>query len=232
MKGFTNDYADERWGIFLAFALGYIILVEIVSLDRHRSSSVVGGSPDEPAASSSTPRARRPSPGTASTRSSRRVGSSAAIVASSSDRLGRRRPVRVREVGAVPHARLHRGDPRRRPARSPSRWPSRRSSARVVFGLVFGIGKLSDHALVRWPALAGRGVLPRRPGALLMIFCFYAIFGGMDDADRSRTYWCRGRSPSRSTTAPCSPRSSAPASTPSRGARPRRRTPSACARRR
>ena len=31
MKSFTNDYASERWGIFLAFALGYIILVEIVS---------------------------------------------------------------------------------------------------------------------------------------------------------------------------------------------------------
>jgi glutamate transport system permease protein len=31
MKGFTNDYADQRWGIFIAFALGYIILVEIVS---------------------------------------------------------------------------------------------------------------------------------------------------------------------------------------------------------
>jgi glutamate transport system permease protein len=32
MKGFTNDYADQRWGIFIAFALGYVILVEIVSL--------------------------------------------------------------------------------------------------------------------------------------------------------------------------------------------------------
>ena len=31
MKGFTNDYADQRWGIFIAFALGYIILVEVVS---------------------------------------------------------------------------------------------------------------------------------------------------------------------------------------------------------
>lgn len=31
MKGFTNDYADQRWGIFLAFALGYVVLVEIVS---------------------------------------------------------------------------------------------------------------------------------------------------------------------------------------------------------
>jgi glutamate transport system permease protein len=31
MKSFTNDYASERWGIFLAFAIGYIILVEIVS---------------------------------------------------------------------------------------------------------------------------------------------------------------------------------------------------------
>ena len=32
MKSFTNDFASERWGIFLAFALGYIILVEVVSL--------------------------------------------------------------------------------------------------------------------------------------------------------------------------------------------------------
>ena len=31
MKGFTNDYADQRWGIFLAFTIGYIILVELVS---------------------------------------------------------------------------------------------------------------------------------------------------------------------------------------------------------
>ena len=31
MKGFTNDYADERWGIFLAFAIGYVVLVEVVS---------------------------------------------------------------------------------------------------------------------------------------------------------------------------------------------------------
>lgn len=31
MKGFTNDYADQRWGIFFAFALGYIILVEVIS---------------------------------------------------------------------------------------------------------------------------------------------------------------------------------------------------------
>ena len=32
MKRFTNNHADERWGIFFAFALGYIILVELVSL--------------------------------------------------------------------------------------------------------------------------------------------------------------------------------------------------------
>lgn len=32
MKSFTNDYASDRWGIFLAFSLGYIILVEVVSL--------------------------------------------------------------------------------------------------------------------------------------------------------------------------------------------------------
>jgi glutamate transport system permease protein len=31
MKSFTNDHADERWGIFLAFALIYVLLVEVVS---------------------------------------------------------------------------------------------------------------------------------------------------------------------------------------------------------
>lgn len=35
MRRFTNDNADERWGIFIAFALGYIILVEILSLFAH-----------------------------------------------------------------------------------------------------------------------------------------------------------------------------------------------------
>ena len=32
MRIFTNNNADERWGIFLAFAIGYIVLVELVSL--------------------------------------------------------------------------------------------------------------------------------------------------------------------------------------------------------
>ena len=32
MKGMTNNNADERWGIFLAIAIGYVILVELVSL--------------------------------------------------------------------------------------------------------------------------------------------------------------------------------------------------------
>ena len=35
MRRFTNDYADERWGIFIAFALGYVILVEVLSLLAH-----------------------------------------------------------------------------------------------------------------------------------------------------------------------------------------------------
>ena len=32
MKIMTNNHADERWGIFLAFAIGYMVLVELVSL--------------------------------------------------------------------------------------------------------------------------------------------------------------------------------------------------------
>ena len=32
MKGFTNDYAGDRWAIFICFAIGYVILVELLSL--------------------------------------------------------------------------------------------------------------------------------------------------------------------------------------------------------
>lgn len=35
MRGLTNDYADQRIGIFLAFAVGYIIIVEVVSLSSY-----------------------------------------------------------------------------------------------------------------------------------------------------------------------------------------------------
>lgn len=31
MRVLTNNNADERWGIFLAFSIGYVVLVEIVS---------------------------------------------------------------------------------------------------------------------------------------------------------------------------------------------------------
>lgn len=36
MKSFTNDNADQRWGIFLGFALLYVVLVELVSLVSNR----------------------------------------------------------------------------------------------------------------------------------------------------------------------------------------------------
>jgi len=35
MRGFTNNNADERIGIFLAFAIGYIIVVEVISLSSY-----------------------------------------------------------------------------------------------------------------------------------------------------------------------------------------------------
>ena len=36
MRSFTNDNADQRMEIFIAFAIGYIILVEIISFGAHR----------------------------------------------------------------------------------------------------------------------------------------------------------------------------------------------------
>ena len=35
MRALTNDNADQRIGIFLAFAIGYIVLVEVVSLSSY-----------------------------------------------------------------------------------------------------------------------------------------------------------------------------------------------------
>jgi glutamate transport system permease protein len=35
MRGFTNNNADQRIGIFLAFAIGYIIVVEVISLSSY-----------------------------------------------------------------------------------------------------------------------------------------------------------------------------------------------------
>ena len=58
----------------------------------------------------------------------------------------------------------------------------------VVLGLVLGVGKLSDHAWVRWPCWLIVEFFRAVPVILLMIFCFYAIFGGMADLQR-RQYW-------------------------------------------
>jgi glutamate transport system permease protein len=57
-----------------------------------------------------------------------------------------------------------------------------------VFGLVFGVGKLSDHRFVRWPCWVVVEFFRAVPVILLIVFCFYAVFGGMDELSR-RTYW-------------------------------------------
>ncbi|MGN0063659.1 MAG: amino acid ABC transporter permease [Nocardioides sp.] len=46
----------------------------------------------------------------------------------------------------------------------------------VVFGLVFGVGKLSDHAWVRWPCWVVVEFFRAVPVILLMILIFFAVF--------------------------------------------------------
>lgn len=36
MRGLTNDFASQRTGIFIAFAVGYILLVEVLSFGANR----------------------------------------------------------------------------------------------------------------------------------------------------------------------------------------------------
>lgn len=56
----------------------------------------------------------------------------------------------------------------------------------VVLGVVLGVGKLSDHALIRWPSWAIVEFFRAVPVLLLMIFIFYAY--GIDRGD-SGAYW-------------------------------------------
>ena len=55
----------------------------------------------------------------------------------------------------------------------------------VVFGAFFGIGKLSDHAWVRWPCWAVVEFFRAIPVLLLMVFIWYAL-GIQNDAS---SYW-------------------------------------------
>jgi glutamate transport system permease protein len=55
----------------------------------------------------------------------------------------------------------------------------------VVFGTVFGIAKLSEHALVRWPAAVVVEFFRATPVLLLMIFIWYALGISKD----SSSYW-------------------------------------------
>ena len=56
----------------------------------------------------------------------------------------------------------------------------------VVFGLVFGVGKLSDHAVVRWPCWAVVEFFRAVPVLLLMILIFFSY--GIN-ADSTGSYW-------------------------------------------
>ena len=58
----------------------------------------------------------------------------------------------------------------------------------VVFGLLFGVGKLSEHAFVRWPCWLVVEFFRAVPVILLIVFCFFGVFGGIDELSR-RTYW-------------------------------------------
>lgn len=57
----------------------------------------------------------------------------------------------------------------------------------VVFGLVFGIGKMSDHAWVRWPCWVVVEFFRAVPVLLLMVFIFYQ-FGGVTNGSTG-SYW-------------------------------------------
>ena len=187
MKGFTNDYADQRWGIFIAFALGYIILVELVSARRRPARAPMEGGLTMSAG------VLFDSPGPATRARHRTYSIVAGVALLAVDRLRALPPAgRPGSSSTTSGSRSSRRATSRRSwstaCSSPSRWPSAPSSARVVFGVVFGVGKLSEHRWLRWPCWLVVEFFRAVPVIMLMIFFFYAIFGGMDPLSR-RTYW-------------------------------------------
>jgi glutamate transport system permease protein len=57
----------------------------------------------------------------------------------------------------------------------------------VVFGLVFGVAKLSDHAVVRWPAWLVVEFFRAVPVLLLMVFTFFLLSIGNGPLT---PFWC------------------------------------------
>jgi glutamate transport system permease protein len=58
----------------------------------------------------------------------------------------------------------------------------------VVFGVVFGVGKLSDHAWVRWPSWLVVEFFRAVPVLLLMVLFFYSY--GVHHITGHGPYWC------------------------------------------
>ena len=176
MRFFTNDQADARTLIFITFAIGYIIIVELISARGLRPRAPLEGGPmsssvlfDVPG-----PRTRRPAPAL------HRPGRPGAGGA------GRRSCcVRMKNTGQLAYDKW---EPFLTPeyispcwstaSSRPCRWRSPRSSSRCVFGVVFGIGKLSDHAWIRWPGWAVVEFFRAVPVLLMMIYIFFTYGAG------------------------------------------------------
>ena len=225
MKSLTNDNASQRIGIFLAFALIFVVLVEVALVprpparapleDRPMSASVLFDAPvPGPLAATASTR----SPPAPCWRSWSPSWSGASRTRASSPTPSGSRSITPSYVEVLLDG------ARSTPCDGLQRDPARR----VVFGLVFGIGKLSDARVAALAELGRRGVLPRRAGAAADDLHLLPVRRGHPRRLR-RLLERRGRR-WRSTTAPCSPRSSGPASTRCPTVRPRRPTPSACAR--
>ena len=57
----------------------------------------------------------------------------------------------------------------------------------VVFGLVFGVGKLSEHRLLRWPSWLFVEFFRAVPVLLMMIYLYFAFVLGNGPLS---SYWC------------------------------------------
>ena len=223
---FTNDNADQRIGIFLAFAIGYIILVELdLAVVLPRRATVEGG-PMSASVLFDAPGPGR-SPGTGSTRSPAWSRSSALVAFA---------VWTMYDAGQLEYAIWE-------PFLTPEYIEAILVDGllktlqmaffaiifAVVFGLVFGVAKLSDHEWVRRPAWLVVEFFRAVPVLLLMVFCLLHAGHRRRAAELvlvrgHRADALQRRGPGRGLPRRHQRRA--------RAARPRRRTPSACASRR
>ena len=184
MRSFTNDFPGQRNGLFIAFALGYIVIVEGFSFLADSSRTPLEGVHMSTSVLFDAPGPAHAWPGTGSTPSLLRwacwlcsPGPSGGLYDAKQFEADKW------EVFVTPdyvRALLVDG------LLNTLKMAFTAVAAAAVFGFIFGVGKMSEHAWVRWPSWAVVEFFRAVPVLLLMVFI---LVRARRSATHSSSYW-------------------------------------------